>query len=727
MKNINQKNKKNNFYIQYYYMNNIGILDVSGINLNPLNNKPYSDTYKNLAEIWSKFPAYEKAESIIKDISENQVTLVISGTGSGKTVLLPKFAMHVLNYDKKIAITLPKQLIAKSAAEFAAKTLDVELGDIVGYQYKGSDKSAKTNNTKLLYATDGTIVSRLLKDPLLSEFNAVIIDEAHERKVQIDFLLYLLKNTLYNRPEFKLIIMSATINEDIFVKYFTDFKFTTINVGAKTNYPIESIFLENETNNYLDEGYKILKEIIKKDDLSKKDESHDILFFITSSNEARKICLKVAQDEDIMQDNYCIEVYSGMDNRKQEIATDKDKYKELYNKKRKIVLATNVAESSLTIDGIKYVIDSGLEFNSYFEPEYNAKVLNKILITHAQAKQRMGRAGRTESGYCYHLYTKQQFDNMKKFPEPTIRTSNIIDECLKFLAIESIKSLDNLINIFTKFIEPPREKYIYYAFNDLKRLKLVNSDKKDNSISELGLLVNNLNFDIYLTYACIIAKKLNCLNEVLSICCLLDASKYNILDFFKTPNDLILLNENNNNNQINNLNKKFKKVLENYKSKYGDLTSLLKIFIDGYKIFDKTGHVFSDKLNNFFYTNFLNQDLWFKAFNNYDKLHKMFRFRFNHIYILPDIANNSDIGARINSCFYYTFYNNLCSLNNNLYEYKNIKLNLSQYSFNYSNQSLPKELFFIQLVNNSNKYEISITGKITDSIFKIVKLLEKHI
>lgn len=702
-------------------MNNIGILDISGININPLNNKPYSDTYKNLAEIWSKFPAYDKAESIIKDISENQVTLVISGTGSGKTVLLPKFVMHVLNYNKKIAITLPKQLIAKSAAEFAAKTLDVELGDIVGYQYKGSDKSGKSNNTKLLYATDGTIVSRLLKDPLLSEYSAVIIDEAHERKVQIDFLLYLLKNTLYNRPEFKLIIMSATINEDIFIKYFTDFKFITINVGAKTNYPIESIFLENSINNnnsYLDEGYKILKEIIQKDDLSKK-ESHDILFFITSSNEARKICTKISQDEDLLKDNYCIEVYSGMDNKKQEIATDKDKYKELYNKKRKIVLATNVAESSLTIDGIKYVIDSGLEFNSYFEPDYNAKVLNKILITQAQAKQRMGRAGRTESGYCYHLYTKDEFNNMKKFPEPTIRTSNIIDECLKFLAIESIKSLDNLLDIFTKFIEPPREKYIYYAFNDLKRLKLIN--KEDNTISELGLLINNINFDIYLTYACILAKKLNCLNEVLSICCLLDASKYNILDFFKTPNDLVLLNENNN-NQKDYLNKKFKNNLEKYKSKYGDLTSLLKIFIDGYKIFDKTGHIFSDKLNDFFYINFLNQDLWFKAFNNYDRMHKMMRYRFNHIYIIPDITNNTDIGSRINSCFYYTFYNNSCILNNNLYDYKNLKLNLNQYSFNYSNKNLPHELFFIQLVNNSNKYEISITGKITESILKITKL-----
>jgi pre-mRNA-splicing factor ATP-dependent RNA helicase DHX15/PRP43 len=238
----------------------IGILDPDGKELNPLTGQPYSDKYKELAKVWSKFPAYENAKDIINTIRKNQVTLVISGTGSGKTVLLPKYLLHVLDYNKKVAITLPKQIIAQSAAEFAAATLDVTIGKEVGYKFKGSDKKGYSKENKLLYATDGTIVAKLLNDPKLEEFDGVVIDEAHERKVQIDFLLYLLKNTVKMRPDFKLVIMSATVNQEIFKSYFESdkIKFEIINVGAKTNYPIESIFLDKEITEkeYVNKGYE---------------------------------------------------------------------------------------------------------------------------------------------------------------------------------------------------------------------------------------------------------------------------------------------------------------------------------------------------------------------------------------------------------------------------------------------------------------------------------------
>ena len=131
--------------------NNIGIMDPDGINNNPLTDKPYSDNYKKLAKVWRNFPAYDKASEIIDTINKNQVISIISGTGSGKTVLVPKFLLHVLDYKGKIAITLPKQIITKSAAEFSAETLDVTLGQEVGYQYRGSDKKHKSNDNRLLY------------------------------------------------------------------------------------------------------------------------------------------------------------------------------------------------------------------------------------------------------------------------------------------------------------------------------------------------------------------------------------------------------------------------------------------------------------------------------------------------------------------------------------------------------------------------------------------------
>ena len=225
--------------------NNVGILDVKGVNLNPLTHKPYSEHYKTLASKWSKLPTYEKRFDIINSIKNNQVTIIITATGTGKTVLVPKLALHYLKYNGKIGVTLPKQILTQQQAEYAAETLDVTVGIQVGYQYKGSDKEyGDNNNMVLLYMTDGSIVSQLMNNPLITNYDIIIIDEAHERKVQIDFLLYLLRNTLRKRPEFKLIIMSATINEKIFEDYYKEFTCGKINIGTSTNYKIESVFLK---------------------------------------------------------------------------------------------------------------------------------------------------------------------------------------------------------------------------------------------------------------------------------------------------------------------------------------------------------------------------------------------------------------------------------------------------------------------------------------------------
>ena len=190
---------------------NIGILDPDGKNNNPLNDQPYSDKYKMIAKVWSKFPAYENPKDIIKIINDNQVILVISGTGSGKTVLIPKYALHQTEYKGHVLISLPKHIIAHSAAEFAALTLDVNLGEQVGYKYKGSDTKMAGKNPNLLYATDGTIVAKLLSDPVLSNIDCVIVDEAHERKVQIDFMMYLLLNVVEKRKDAELLTSLAFI------------------------------------------------------------------------------------------------------------------------------------------------------------------------------------------------------------------------------------------------------------------------------------------------------------------------------------------------------------------------------------------------------------------------------------------------------------------------------------------------------------------------------------
>jgi HrpA-like RNA helicase len=549
-----------------YSSHKIGILDPAGHQPNPLTGQAYSDTYKNLGKIWSQYPAYLKAEEIIKDIATNQVLLVISGTGSGKTVLVPKFTLHVLNYDEKIAITLPKQNSAESAAEFSAKTLDVQLGKEVGFKYKGSDKRMLSDSTKLLYATDGTVVAQLMKDPSLSDYSAVIIDEAHERKIQIDFLLYLLRNTLKLRPEFKLIIMSATINKELFTNYFEDFKFKAIELGGVTNYPITSIFLEKPITNkeYMKYGLEIIKKIEATNSSSPANSSNpeDILFFVTSANETRQTCDQINDNNKL---GYCTELYAGLSQDKQKLALDKDSYKIISNKHRKIVTATNVAESSLTIDGIKYVIDSGYELLSSYDPILNARILEKKFVSQAQVIQRKGRAGRTSPGLCYHLYTKEEFDNkMKDFPEPAIRTSNLYDECIRLLHQPYIRTVDNLRDILNGFIEPPKTRFVNSALSLLTRLDLIEDDK----ISRLGDLVADLNIDPMQGLALILGYKLRCAKELCALFAILETTKNTIGDLFKKPGQKA------NAKEVSQYENARKRLVH----EYGDHMTLLKIF-----------------------------------------------------------------------------------------------------------------------------------------------------
>ena len=287
-------------------------LDKHGTQSNFLTNNPYSPAYIELAASWSKLPLYEheaQIKKIFKSIHDNQVTLIISGTGSGKTVLVPKFLlkyfyeMNTSKDDIKIAITNPKTLTTIYNAEYAAKTLDVVGNTLVGYKFRGSPENMASANTKLLYVTDGLLLSQIMKDrniintnpdkKLLEEYSGVIIDEVHERQVPIDLLLYFLKDVLKQRPEFKLIIMSATIDPLLFKKFYEndDITFGEISVSGQSHYPITNHYL-NQTEkinmfNYIDIGIKIITKLLDTDEIG------DILMFVTSQKETENGCLKL--------------------------------------------------------------------------------------------------------------------------------------------------------------------------------------------------------------------------------------------------------------------------------------------------------------------------------------------------------------------------------------------------------------------------------------------------
>lgn len=681
---------------------NIGILDPDGINLNPLTGNPYSNTYKELANVWRKFPAYKKANEIIEAIETNQVILITSGTGSGKTVLLPKFMLHVFNYEKKIAVTLPKQMIAQSAAEYAALTLDVMLGEDVGYKFKGAPKRSMKESTKLLFATDGTIVAKLLKDPKLEEYSAVLVDEAHERKIQIDFLLYLLKNTCRLRPDFKVVIMSATVNESVFIDYFKEFSFIHFDVGGETNYPIKSIFLKEPitAKMYIDEGMKVIQTILSET------KTGDILFFVTSVQETIDSCRKVlSNDNDKL---FCIEVFAGMNQEKQELAQSEN-----ISDKRKILVGTNVAESSLTISNIKYVIDGGYELFNYYDPKTRAKVLVKQFITQAQAKQRMGRAGRTGPGTCYHLYTKNDFENvMMRYPLPGINVSNITPECLKLLSLESIINTDNLKNVLSNFIEPPDKKYVNNAIQTLQKLGLIEND----AINDLGKLIADLQLEPEQGLAIYNAYKLGCVKEVIAIIAMIDASKGNINELFKVPKTL----DENDGKDPDGMTKKYinaKRELTNKNS--GDHITLLNIF-------NKYKRIRSDsnekKLDDWLYKNFLKESVLVKANKNYQKIKQVSMDKLK-AYVNTN-ANWSELekhklSTRIMASLLSGYFLNVVILK----KHKNLKISKDSFLSFYNDVSTleSKKLLYNEMVTIDTNTNISIVSKVLKAHVELYK------
>ena len=489
------------------------ILDIEGKSVNFLTNKPFSPDYVNYATKWGKLPMYSDKKSVSKFfnlLDTCQVILLISGTGSGKTVLVPKFFLKYIiskGLSGKIATTNPKILTTIYNAEYGAKTLDVVLGEEVGYKFKGSPTNSVSDKTRLLYCTDGLILATILSgDNLLKDYQGIIIDEAHERHIQIDILLKLIKEILPFRPDFKLIIMSATINSSIFRDYFnkSNIKYGEMEVSGESNFPIKQHWLDKKTkisrSNYVDIAVDRCLQIMNETD------NGDILVFVPITNDAKKGCnmLKakcptiLTTKKTLCDKLYCAEVYAKMKESDKDMAVSKD----LYQSKgfsRKIIFATNVAESSITFDGLVYVIDSGYELGNYYDYKDNSYVVTKKYTSQAQIKQRIGRAGRTQAGVSYHLYTMDSYNRFNPYPEPNISVVDLTDFVLSF--IKYSKTLKNMVNIVKGLITIPNIFQIIsgiYKLHFTKSIKLIKStdfDKSSESSSVDKLLLNYTDID----------------------------------------------------------------------------------------------------------------------------------------------------------------------------------------------------------------------------------------
>ena len=484
----------------------IGILDPEGLQNNPFTNEPYQNlyddptkeptdkigTYKHFGSLWSKFPMYEKREEAINLIYDNNVLLIVSGTGSGKTVLTPKFALHCMNYQGRIAITNPKRIPTKANTDFSAQHMDVKVGTYIGMKYRDSEKGAYSTDCRLIYCTDGWILQLLQTDPLLMDLDMVIIDEAHERNVNIDLLLLLLKQLVLKRPSFKLIIMSATINTQIFVDYFptSQFKFAMLDAGQRPMFPIKTIYLNKPINKYDANGNIIDKNyfdvaVDKVVSLLKETDDGDILVFFPKKGDTTEGCSQLSIRLDKLNRELGKKIYSasltsttGKKSRdghdEQNMIINAQKYKQNGRFSRKVVFATEVAESSVTISGLLYVIDTGLVNKMMYYSDKNMESLEMKFVSKASHKQRRGRTGRTAPGTCFCLFTEEEYN--KKFPEYTqspIMNTDLSKYLMTFLANQN----------FVSHIQFP----IVYKGNKANKVNKVN---KVNNLKKPELIIS---------------------------------------------------------------------------------------------------------------------------------------------------------------------------------------------------------------------------------------------
>lgn len=488
---------------------------------NFLNNNTYSKEYFEYSEKWKKLPVYsnKKITKEFFDMLENkQVILLTSGTGSGKTVIIPKFLLRYMVSksvdDKLIAVTNPKILTTMSNAEYASKTLDVELGNEVGYSFRGG--KLMNEKTKLLYVTDGSLLSNALHDDKkLKKYYGIIIDEAHERNVQIDQLLGVIKKILPSRPDLKIIIMSATINAKVFRDYFNTDKiqYGEIEIYKEPNYKIDQIWPKDKLSaNYLNESLKIVKKIL---DTTK---NGDIIVFVPSQKDTFKGCELVKQIKKL----FCTEVFSKMTDENKELAISKTKYKDIGTFERKIIFATNVAESSITFDGLVYVIDSGLEISVTFDSKHNMEVIDKVFTTQSQIKQRIGRTGRTAPGVSYHLYTNETYKSLIEYPNPSIIVSDLT---IGFLSlIKYHKDTDTFKEWANTLITPPKQIQIKNSLHILKNTHCI----QDGKITPFGNFVikTKLN-NPCLALALVYGFYYNCIDDIIIICSMIEISDGN--------------------------------------------------------------------------------------------------------------------------------------------------------------------------------------------------------
>ena len=460
-------------------------------------------------EFPESLPVSGKREEIMAAISKHQVVIVCGETGSGKTTQLPKIALAMGRgkcnakpgtKGQLIGHTQPRRIAASSVAKRIAEELKTPLGDVVGFKVRFQDRLSRDSSVKLM--TDGILLAETQTDPLLKAYDTIIIDEAHERSLNIDFLLGYIRQILPRRPDLKVVVTSATIDADRFAKHFESAKGPApiIYVSGRT-FPVEQRYRPfEETRDY---G---LNEAIADgvDELWQGNAAGDILVFLPGEREIREAAdhlRKHLSHQPVMRNAEVLPLFARLSQTEQDRIFDG-------HTGRRIVLATNVAETSLTVPGIRYVIDAGTARVKRYSFRSKVEQLLVEPISQAAANQRAGRCGRVANGICIRLYDEPDFNSRPRFTDPEILRSSLAGVILRMKSLH----LGDVVQF--PFIEAPSGRAIADGYQLLSELGAVDDA---NELTPMGVELSRLPLDPRVGRMIIEARDRKALDEVLII------------------------------------------------------------------------------------------------------------------------------------------------------------------------------------------------------------------
>ena len=476
--------------------------------VNPWTGRPYTPKYYEILKKRKDLPVWQQQEEFTETLAKNQTLILVGETGSGKTTQVPQFVVEAgYTKDGKMCVcTQPRRVAAMSVARRVADEMDVTIGEEVGYSIRFEEATGP--KTFMKYSTDGMLLREAMTDPLLSRYSVIVIDEAHERTLATDVLFGLLKEVLLKREDLKVVVMSATLEAEKFQGYFLEAPLMRV---PGRLHPVEIFYTQDPERDYLEAAIRTAVQI------HACEPPGDILIFLTGEEEIEDACMKIRREignaGDKVGDAKVVPLYASLPPQQQQRIFDEAPPPRNGIAGRKIVVSTNIAETSLTIDGIVYVLDPGFSKQKVYNPRIRVESLLVSPISRASAHQRAGRAGRTRPGKCFRLYTEASFKkDLQEQTYPEILRSNLGSVVLQLKKL----GIDDLVHF--DFMDPPAPETLMRA---LELLNYLGALDDDGNLTQVGKVMSEFPLDPQLAKMVCVSPQFTCANEILTITAML--------------------------------------------------------------------------------------------------------------------------------------------------------------------------------------------------------------